>query len=234
MRNDELLVAIQNCLRRRRDLRVGSLDADERDALLENAAKAIEQEKNESAPPSASADIAGADKVFKRIMVAVDQSEQAIFATRIAAALAKALHSELSLIHVIHVLPPTNPDLAYEQFQYRPDCFREGQDLLDRTAERLSGLGNVEKILREGDPAVQIADAATRLGADLVVMGTHGRGRFASAVVGSVAQGVMRKVICPVLCVAHDAGQIHTTIAQCSTQADYFPIRECRIEESVP
>jgi nucleotide-binding universal stress UspA family protein len=57
--------------------------------------------------------------------------------------------------------------------------------------------------MREGDPAHGIVDAVRHLGADLVVIGTHGRGRLAAAVIGSVAQSVVRTAPCPVIVVSH-------------------------------
>lgn len=146
---------------------------------------------------------AGGTSGFKHIMVAVDESEQALRAADVAFRLAKDLHAQVTLIHVAHLPPVTNPDLAYEDIALRPVYFEAGQTLLDRLARR-GGLGT-EKVLREGDPATQIIDVATRLGADLLVMGTHGRGRVAAAVVGSVAHKVMSHVTWPVLCVAHPA-----------------------------
>jgi len=138
---------------------------------------------------------------FKHVMVAVDQSDQAIFALTVAVRLADDLHSHLSLVHVVHLPPVTNPDFAYQNIEMRPVCLESGQKFLDQLTQSLPSGTN--KVLREGDPATEIIDAATRLGADLLIMGTHGRGRFAAAVVGSVAHKVMQKVPCPVLCVAH-------------------------------
>ncbi len=164
-------------------------------------------------------------RIFKRIMVALDNSEQSGFAGRLAARLAMELGCDLSLIHVVHIPPMVNPDLAFEQIEMHPAMLEGGQSLLDRTAKRLAAFAPIEQVLREGDPATEIADAATRLGADLIVLGTHGRGRFASAVVGSVAQGVMRKATCPVLCIAHDPMEPRAVARIAApVQADYFPV----------
>jgi Ala-tRNA(Pro) deacylase len=46
--------------------------------------------------------------------------------------------------------------------------------------------------------------AAHDWGADLIVIGTHGRGRFSSFILGSTAEAVIRRATCPVLTVAHD------------------------------
>ena len=52
-----------------------------------------------------------------------------------------------------------------------------------------------------GDPAVEVLQAATRLGIDLIVMATHGRKGFRRLVLGSVAERVIREAQCPVLTV---------------------------------
>jgi nucleotide-binding universal stress UspA family protein len=140
---------------------------------------------------------------IKHILVAVDESDQASFALECAAGLAVDLSARLSIVHVVHLPPNINPELAYLDIAARPKLMEEGKELLDRAVGMCPPGTDTSRILREGDPATELADAAIRFGADLVVVGTHARGRFASAVIGSVAQSVMRTVPCPVLCVAH-------------------------------
>jgi hypothetical protein len=53
--------------------------------------------------------------------------------------------------------------------------------------------------LRAGSPAVEIAQLASDLGADLVVVGTHGETGFAGLALGSVAEALVRHAPCPVL-----------------------------------
>jgi nucleotide-binding universal stress UspA family protein len=55
--------------------------------------------------------------------------------------------------------------------------------------------------LVRGDAATEIVRLAAEIKADLIVMGTHGRGGLARVLMGSVAEGVMRKASCPVLTV---------------------------------
>jgi nucleotide-binding universal stress UspA family protein len=61
----------------------------------------------------------------------------------------------------------------------------------------------VETALREGEAASEICKAAQMFAADLVAMGTHGRGAIGRMILGSVANAVVRKAACPVLTVAH-------------------------------
>lgn len=224
MRTDTLLRAVQSYLSTEANVATNRLREAERESLKQHVDQACQQFSVDAQTAALSPEPPVGKPLFRRIMVAIDSSLQAGFAINVAADLARHLGSELSLIHVVHVPPPTNPDIAYQQFELEPICLETGQKLLDQVAAQLSGVAPIEKFLRQGDPVTEIADVANRLGADLIVMGTHGRGRFTAAVVGSVAQGVMRHVTCPVLCVAHDPAE-STSVHQAKqkTPDDYFP-----------
>ena len=58
-----------------------------------------------------------------------------------------------------------------------------------------------ELVLRSGPPHIEIVRYARECDADLIVMGTHGRGFMSHAVMGSVAERVVRYAPCPVLTV---------------------------------
>lgn len=57
----------------------------------------------------------------------------------------------------------------------------------------------VEHHLLYGHPADEIIRASKNLDADVIVMGTHGRGGLSRALMGSIAAEVVRKAHCPVL-----------------------------------
>jgi nucleotide-binding universal stress UspA family protein len=59
----------------------------------------------------------------------------------------------------------------------------------------------VEHRLEEGEPAAQILRVAKETKAGLIVMGTHGRTGLERILLGSVAEKVLRKAVCPVLTV---------------------------------
>lgn len=59
----------------------------------------------------------------------------------------------------------------------------------------------VETVLVEGDPIEEILKAGAEGPADLIVLGTHGRGGFQRLVLGSIAEKVLRRAACPVLTV---------------------------------
>jgi nucleotide-binding universal stress UspA family protein len=65
---------------------------------------------------------------------------------------------------------------------------------------RAAGLTCTTKI-REGSAAVEITQRGRDMGADVIVVGTHGRTGLAHVVLGSVAERVVRRAPCPVLTV---------------------------------
>jgi nucleotide-binding universal stress UspA family protein len=65
--------------------------------------------------------------------------------------------------------------------------------------------GNVlsEAIMREGVAPVEIIAAAKEWKADLIIVGSHNRGRFSRLILGSTAEAVVRGANCPVLVMTH-------------------------------
>lgn len=56
-------------------------------------------------------------------------------------------------------------------------------------------------VLEGTSPSERIRELASKLGSDLIVMGTHGRTGLAHVFLGSVAERTLRRAPCPVLCV---------------------------------
>jgi nucleotide-binding universal stress UspA family protein len=73
---------------------------------------------------------------------------------------------------------------------------------LDEIVEESRRAGaQVDTQLRRGPPWNELTNAASELGADLVVVGTHGRRGISHALLGSVAERVVRTAPCPVMTV---------------------------------
>ena len=111
-------------------------------------------------------------------------------------------------IHVVHVVDETRLIAAY------PDGFvaelpGAREELVAAACTRLNDVAKpagstpvaVTTEVVVGQPAAAIAAIAKARRADVIVMGTHGRGRFAHALLGSVAERVLRSAPCPVLTV---------------------------------
>lgn len=141
-------------------------------------------------------------RLFHRILVAVDDSKQASWALDIAAELSVELSARLALVHVIR--PPvmgSAPEGMYSSPSLEDAMCEEARLLLQALTKRCPA-ANPETLLRHGDPADQIIAAADGWNADLIVIGTHGRGTLARLLLGSTAEAVIRRAPCPVLTIA--------------------------------
>ena len=139
---------------------------------------------------------------FGRILVATDFSACAEEAWTTAQELACALGAEVVLVHVVaepamYSGAPFALGLAGDA---QAEARKLAQDRLGHWTEaaRAAGLG-VRTDLRTGVPEEQIVDAAAEVHADLIVLGAHGG--LKSAVLGSVADRVIRHAPCPVVTV---------------------------------
>ena len=138
------------------------------------------------------------------LMVAVDESDQSGWAAQVAASLARPLVANVVLVHVMHPNAPAASELAFTEAEWRAELRRRGDRIFDASRSRFPQDIPTQRLLREGEPGREIVASADEWGADLLVMGTHGRGRVATFLLGSTAESVIRGAHCPVLTVAHD------------------------------
>jgi nucleotide-binding universal stress UspA family protein len=122
-----------------------------------------------------------------------------------AEAFARWYRARLTVLHVIPTFEPidVNPATFDAAVQVALPASRE--EILHelRRITDSVGLGPLDPTLSalEGDPVRTIVDQVLAIGADLVVMGTHGRRGFERMLLGSVAEKVVQKAPCPVLLV---------------------------------
>ncbi len=136
---------------------------------------------------------------FKHILVATDFSAHAEHAADVAIMLADRFKAKVTLVHAYSV-----PVTAYSEGIAWPieDFEREARRALDAAASKLKErFPRLETQLRLGPAGEQIVTAVEELGADLVVMGTHGRRGLSRAILGSVAERVVRTAAVPVMTV---------------------------------
>lgn len=127
------------------------------------------------------------------ILLAIDGSEEARIASRMAASISQSTGSEL---HLVHVAGTGGSDpRVYEQVTQRAHNLLE-----EHTGQmREAGVTITKKHLRSGRPDREIVALAEELGAGLIVMGGRGRGGMTRALMGSVSDSVVRHAHCPVL-----------------------------------
>jgi universal stress protein A len=137
---------------------------------------------------------------LKRILVPTDFSETSEAALRYGVELARAFGSQIYLLHV-----PEHPGEAAEAdypiglFEAMQSAARDrlGHVLTEREMREL----RPECAMRLGKPSEEIVQHAAEHEIDLIVMGTHGREGLVRALMGSVAETVVRRARCPVLTV---------------------------------
>jgi nucleotide-binding universal stress UspA family protein len=138
------------------------------------------------------------------ILVAVDFNELSEHALTQALDLAGPLGARVTVLHVFSLpsLRIGDSDVlpSAEEATRRSDV---AEKQLDALLARHSRPGvQVDQLLRtERAPAQEICAAAEQVGADLIVVGTHGRGAIGRALLGSVALDVIRSSPVPVLTV---------------------------------
>jgi nucleotide-binding universal stress UspA family protein len=146
------------------------------------------------------------------IVCGVDGSADSQRALEIAAQLANRLRARLVLAHVgelAHVpyaaAAPFGGMAGGIAVAEEIEVLEEaGKRLLDQVA-RDAGLTDVERELEFGSPAEALADLADEEEAELIVVGSRGRGAFKAAFLGSVSNSLVGIARCPVLIVPHGA-----------------------------
>jgi len=144
---------------------------------------------------------------LKRILVPTDFSDYSKQAITYACELAKRFSAELQLLHVVPpplVAAPYIGAVADEVLQPEVASKQALEELDDPEFAQVS---NVERVIQTGTPFVEIVRYAKEIDADLIVMGTHGRSGLVHALIGSVAEKVVRKAPCPVLTVRPEGHQ---------------------------
>ena len=137
------------------------------------------------------------------ILVPSDFSLQAEHALEYACTLAQKLDATIHLVSVIGVPALGVPELgAAMSASVMDSMIDDNQRALDKLADQCRARGRVgEVVLRTGDARDVICQTAYEVKADLIVMGTHGRRGLSRALLGSVAEYVVRTSKVPVLTV---------------------------------
>lgn len=140
---------------------------------------------------------------MKTIVAAIDFSDATSQVVETAVAQAKAFGASLHLVHVLE------PEPAYTAYGFTPDEFPAmhafHEEARKRALSRLEEVGGdaegIRRHLAEGSPLHALLDYVKEVGADLVILGSHGHGMVASLLLGSVAEGMVRKAVVPTLVV---------------------------------
>jgi nucleotide-binding universal stress UspA family protein len=155
---------------------------------------------------------------IKKILLPVDFQSPGLSVVHQAAGLARRFHSEVIVLHALTPLSYSAGELpgAYvpaSRDDLLAELIRQAERQLERCLKpELEGL-KVQRLLRKGDPAMEIVKAARELAADLIVMPTHGYGPFRRFLLGSVTAKVLHDSDCPVWTGAHIEEQAPSAFA---------------------
>jgi nucleotide-binding universal stress UspA family protein len=139
----------------------------------------------------------------KHILVPTDLSEGAERALDYACELARTLGAEIHLLNVIGIPALGVPEMGLAMTTTMIDqLVVDNQTAIDNLAQARCASSRIGRVLvRTGDARDVINQTALELGADLIVMGTHGRRGLSRALLGSVTETVVRTAPCAVLTV---------------------------------
>ena len=143
---------------------------------------------------------------MKRVLVPTDFSDHADRALTVAIELAKPLGATIDLLHVstspMPIVASIGGSIPPPLPLPTPDELMSIQRTLDERAEQVRSAGlECSTAIVEGQAPVEIVSQSRKIGADLIVMATHGRTGVKRLVIGNVAEKIVRHAPCPVLTV---------------------------------
>ena len=154
------------------------------------------------------AKVAGASyESMKIIITALDFSDASPAVLTAAVQMAKVQNA---ILHIIHVLEPEPTYTAYgmtpEEFPaiqvFQEESQKRAEAKINEamaTAKQSLSENDIRAELLIGSPLQAIVDYAKKSEADLIVIGSHGHGIVAALLIGSVAEGLVRKAACATL-----------------------------------
>ncbi|MEW6671732.1 MAG: universal stress protein [Thermodesulfobacteriota bacterium] len=160
---------------------------------------------------------------IKKILYATDLSESARYAYAYAVSLADHFCASITLLHVLQDLPGYKESLigSHKWQEIKQRQFEDARkaligkrkehlivkEIIDKFCDEVRAENNLpdvttdEILISEGNPAEEILRAAEENDCDVIVIGTHGLGRIAEAMIGGTARQVLRNSHKPVLAV---------------------------------
>jgi len=138
---------------------------------------------------------------FKKVLIAIDNEQVAVRAAETGVSLAQALGAEVAFIHVVDASLAYPSDTGPPASELIAVAELDAKRLLTAIRQRLSPQSPVLEFIPVGRPSEEIVKVAREWSADLLVIGSHGRGGMQRALLGSVAETVMRHAPCPLVVV---------------------------------
>ena len=143
-----------------------------------------------------------------KILIPVDFSETSLLAIKHGATIAQSQKSELFLLHVVNA--PFMSQNMFLPIVNLEDNSGVEKIALGKLAELADGVKkdfgvSAQSIIKVGSPSNEVTNVAREIGANLIVMGTHGYSPIEELVIGSVALKVITKAPCPTMAMSSAA-----------------------------
>ena len=144
------------------------------------------------------------DTLFTRILCAIDFSDTSIHALEYALSLAQERDAQLTLVHVVEVMPAPQSEAAGDVEARALGAYvaaaaeARAEHLQDIVPESARAYCTIERTMAIGTPHREILRVAAERDSDLIVLGAHGYG-ITQLLFGSTAEQVVRQARCPVL-----------------------------------
>ncbi len=139
--------------------------------------------------------------MFKHILCPIDGSLGSLEALDVAAKLAAEQHAALTICMVVD--PSQAAAMAFGDPGMSGACLdaldEEAAQIVHDAALRVAATSSASTATVTGQPVTSIVDYANSNACDLIVMGSHGRGGIQRALIGSIAEGVLRHASIPVM-----------------------------------
>jgi len=136
---------------------------------------------------------------IQKVLIAMDYDETSQKVAEVGFSMAKALHAETILLHVISEQPVYYSTYTYMR-ELRVDILgdlrKSTQAYLDKSKKHL-GDDSIQTVLKEGEIAETILNTAKELHADIIVLGSHSRKWLENIIIGSEAEAVLKKTTIP-------------------------------------
>lgn len=164
-----------------------------------------------------------------RAVVAVDWSDQSFNAVKVVCRL--FTHEELTLLHAVDLRQFENPLFAQplgrrSTEELRQGMVEAGNRLLEQTGTLVpSTVPSIKQVCRIGNPAPVVLETTRSSRADLVAVGSRGRGRLAELVLGSVSHRVVLHAPCSALLVRDDPGSVRRVLLAVEGYEDSLRLR---------